>query len=259
MELTMAAQNDPTPWTCPVIAATCPKPDPQLHGRCYFSELGVVRRKPARPDAPPTLSKSCSDKLALKQCTSLLSSLTSLLVSPSNVYIHTLVVPCSQYSSIGMTRAFDSRMSPIKGKTWTGGYSFRPFNISTTELEFFYSRRQPVLADDRLAPSNVSSSWTANDWTETLIGGVLQGRKQSDIRGASRMCRRRMWKLAIEISRSAAVPKVKESLKGTYAEVKESELFNCRRIVKEDAKTIALAGWVTNDGGADFDVDGVEP
>jgi hypothetical protein len=49
MELTMSAQDDASPWDLP------PKPSsptqsmstsPHLHGRGYFSELGVVRRKP---------------------------------------------------------------------------------------------------------------------------------------------------------------------------------------------------------------------
>ena len=49
----MAAQDDPTPWNfekaCTGVAS---KPDDvtplqTLHGRGYFSELGVVRRKPS--------------------------------------------------------------------------------------------------------------------------------------------------------------------------------------------------------------------
>src|SRR6187402_1945264 len=112
MELTMAAQEDATPWDLPPSTNTSshtpssPTNTTVLHGRGYFSALGSVRRKPSRPDAPPTLSKSCSDKISLKQSTSLLSSISSLLISPDNIYIHSLILPSSQYSAVACTRAF---------------------------------------------------------------------------------------------------------------------------------------------------------
>ncbi|KAK8000058.1 hypothetical protein PG990_012658 [Apiospora arundinis] len=155
MELTMAAQADATPWETPSPIATSPKtseadpaPAPAtLPGRAFFQHLGVVRRKPARGDAPATLSKSCSDKLALRQCTSLLSSTASLLVSPTNAYLATLILPASQYSATGCERAFSSRMATMKNQMpeqenqHAGGYRFVPFRVDTTDLEFAYSRR----------------------------------------------------------------------------------------------------------------------
>ena len=111
MELVMEAQEDSTPWTTPppLIHDTTGLSTPQttaLRGRSHFSHLGAVRLKPSRPDAPPTFSKSCSDKLALTQTTSLLSSLTSLLISPQNAYITALVMPTSQFNKAACTRAF---------------------------------------------------------------------------------------------------------------------------------------------------------
>ena len=53
MELVMAAQDDPTPWDLEKVYTGVPsKPADAtslqtLHGRGYFSELGVVRRKPS--------------------------------------------------------------------------------------------------------------------------------------------------------------------------------------------------------------------
>lgn len=176
MELTMASQTDATPWAIPPSNHTpnpIKEPDTNtllLPGRAYFSQLGIVRRKPSRSDAPPTLSKSCSDKLALHQCTSLLSSPTSLLVSPENAYINTLILPESQYSVSGCRRAFSdgrtpnddegdkgvavgqARMAPLAisdqenqdQQQFGGGYAFRPFKIKTTDLEFAFSRRSPT-------------------------------------------------------------------------------------------------------------------
>lgn len=162
MELTMAAQTDASPWEIPIppaspvpLSSSAADPTPTLPGRAYFSLLGAVRRKPSRGDAPPTLSKSCSDKLALKQCTSLLSSTTSLLVSPA--YLRALILPAAQHDEVGCRRAFsdvvgEGRMASLKtNRTWsstttaaaiTGGYAFHPFEVRTTDLEFKFSRRE---------------------------------------------------------------------------------------------------------------------
>ncbi|TAQ85541.1 hypothetical protein B7494_g6130 [Chlorociboria aeruginascens] len=263
MELTMAAQDDPTPWSMPISSTILPVPspsptpvEPALHGRGFFSELGIVRRKPSRPDAPLTLSKSCSDKLSLKQCTSLLSSLTSLLISPKNCYIHTLILPSSQYSPVACFRAFGAsgRMKDMlaengRGREWGEGYSFKPFRVVTTEREFEFSRRCNL--EGKLVSSNLAASWTANGNQETLIGGVLQGRKLFDTRGASRMCNRNMWKLAAEISGLVGVRVIEQALGGEgkrYGDIKEGELLKIRRVVKKDVREKALKGWVKNEG-----------
>src|SRR4030088_268739 len=151
MELTMAAQDDatpraipsPSPATMPTTGSSAETPH-ELPGRAYFSSLGVVRRKPSRPDAPSTLSKSCSDKIALKQTTSVLSSITSLLISPENAYLQSLTVPESQYVGQGCDRCF-SAQGRLKGLEvpGNGGYRFRTFRLMTTGKEFSHSRREP--------------------------------------------------------------------------------------------------------------------
>ncbi|KAK6581289.1 hypothetical protein PZA11_005980 [Diplocarpon coronariae] len=233
-----------------------------LHGRGFFSALGTIRRKPSRPDAPPTLSKSCSDKIALKQSTSLLSSITSLLISPNNAYIHSLVLPSTQYSSAACTRAFSDsgRLSSLKDKKWSGGYAFHPFKIITTEKEFLYSRRQHLHAGEKVIPSNIATSWTPNH-SDTLVGGGIQGRKQFSIKGASRVCKRRKWRLALEIAQMASIqaPKIEKELRNkSYALVKQSGLLTGRREVKTDVRSSALSGWVRNEGGEDWGVENVE-
>ncbi|KAJ9288065.1 hypothetical protein DTO021C3_4469 [Paecilomyces variotii] len=160
MELCMAAQDDPTPWQLP--PKTEPKADEPsttptlLDGRGYFSNLGVVRRKPSRADAESTLSKSCSDKLALRQVSSLLSYPTSLLVAPTEAaYITALILPEEEISNVACARAFGDgetgRMRMLKGRQWgTGGtdngYRFRPFDIlsvPTAEVEALWPFAKP--------------------------------------------------------------------------------------------------------------------
>ncbi|KAI8959706.1 adenosine deaminase/editase [Daldinia sp. FL1419] len=236
MELIMAAQEDATPWDIPAASLASPLSDTDplssLPGRAYFSQLGVVRRKPARSDAPPTLSKSCSDKLALRQCVSLLSSAVSLLVDPRNAYVNTLVMPESRYSESACRRCFSS--SPVGGRmrslelieepkteTRKSPYIFRPFTIETTKSEFVFSQRTVTsfisansLNQDatnsegkkppvqKVSASNISAVWTRSGLEETTLGGILQGRKQSsaDPRGASFASRRRLWGLATEVA-----------------------------------------------------------
>ncbi|KAI9679836.1 MAG: hypothetical protein M1817_004850 [Caeruleum heppii] len=283
MELTMAAQDDPTPWATPSSASTpslatspllsTPPSNPPLHGRGYFSHLGIVRRKPSRPDAPPTFSKSCTDKLALRQCTSLLLSPTSLLISPENVYLDTLILPESQFVPKACERAFSAtgRMKPVADRRWGDGYRFAPFDVRSTSLEFAYSRRSKEIgsagrAGQTLIPSNISTFSTSHH-TEVLINGVLQGRKQFDPRGASQISRRNLWRAAVEVGVLVGGVALQSALRGhmegdgevgdprkegTYAALKKGSLMMGRREVKRDVRGEALSGWVENGGDEGF-------
>ncbi|KAJ6443996.1 tRNA-specific adenosine deaminase [Purpureocillium lavendulum] len=259
MELTMAAQEDASPWPTPDHAPSSSAGETTLPGRAYFSQLGIVRRKPARGDAPPTLSKSCSDKMALKQCTSLLASLTSLFVDPAGAYIDTLVLPRSQYSSTACERAFAAggRMEAVGGKTWDGGYAFSPFVVETTTREFDFSRRAVQARADKISPSNVAAAWSLSGVEESILGGVVQGRRPFDPRGASRMSRRQMWILAREIAgQMHHHENIERCLGGSsYQEVKHGPLLATRNAVKAEARDTALAGWAINDGDSGFGIE----
>jgi tRNA-specific adenosine deaminase 1 len=131
------------------------------------------------------------------------------------------------------------------------GYNPHFLTLKTTSREFRFSRRQPLGAGEKIVPSNIAAHAHATasgvPQLETLIGGVLQGRKASDIRGASRVSRFRMWELALEVAALVAVPRVQRALgRGKYGEVKGGELLEGRRRVKEDVREGALKGWVRN-------------
>lgn len=202
MELCMAAQEDATPWEVtrsvdPSAAdQNSPHGETMLDGRAHFSLLGVVRRKPARMDAEATRSKSCSDKLALRQVSSLLSCETSLLVAPTeNAYLAGLVLPEDEISRVACDRAFggNGRMRALAGRSWpaktvhaqsAAGYRFRPFEVLSVPVEevqalWPFARPKAVLSRSVLSsewqgeatadtaspkkskPGNVSSIWTA--------------------------------------------------------------------------------------------------
>ncbi|KPM45087.1 hypothetical protein AK830_g1443 [Neonectria ditissima] len=263
MELTMAAQGDASPWQASVRGTSDPESQSEAHlpGRAYFSKLGIVRRKPARGDAPPTLSKSCSDKIALKQCTSLLSSLTSLFIDPTNAYIHSLVLPESQYSTTACRRAFsgDGRMRSMVGRGWPGDYSFKEFVTETTGLEFEFSKRTVKARSDKISPSNLATAWSRSGVEETILGGVIQGRKAFNLKGASRMSRRGMWEMARDVASSLDQRDLgtSEYLQSeTYRDIKHGPLLAQRKQVKEDTRQMALTGWIENVGGSDFGIEG---
>lgn len=263
----MNAQEDATPWTSapPLISAgafteadnTDQNEVSTLRGRSNFSLLGAVRCKPSRPDAPPTLSKSCTDKLALKQTTSLLSSTTAHIISPRNAYIESLVLPSSQHVPAACDRAFSrtGRMAALSQSTtdsWRGGYRYQPFQVKPTICEFKHSRRS-IAPGEKAVPSNLSAVWTPN-WQETLVGGVLQGRKQLDPRGASAICRRSVWVAAWKVAVALRLPLVCEALgKTSYKDMKEGQALESRRRVKSDVQE-ALKGWVRNTGDDNFSI-----
>ncbi|ATZ53569.1 hypothetical protein BCIN_09g03980 [Botrytis cinerea B05.10] len=272
MELTMASQDDPTPWDLPSTSTSSSDIKPELPGRANFQLLGRVRRKPSRPDAPPTLSKSCSDKLATSQYTSILSSLTSLFISPQNMYLHSLILPETQYNETGFVRCFQTRLTTLRNKergTRESGYGFHEVGIKTTEKEFVYSRRAEAHKTKTIeyVSSNISTSWVRGDGKsggETLVNGALQGRKQFDVKGASRVCRRRGWKLGLEVLGAITARQIggKEVVRricrglevDEYRNLKESDILRERRRAKEEVRE-CLGGWVRNEGDDGFGVE----
>ncbi|GFG21657.1 tRNA-specific adenosine deaminase 1 [Aspergillus udagawae] len=187
MELCMAAQDDPSPWEVAPGPERTESPGPELlDGRGYFSRLGIVRRKPARADAEATLSKSCSDKLALRQVSSLLSYEASLLVAPTrNAYIEGLILPEEEISRVGFERCFSAsgRMKTLTGRFWPAqvdsvvqyGYGFYPFRVLSVPsdlIETIWPFRKPKPTSTEATPptqtppkknkpGNVSAVWVA--------------------------------------------------------------------------------------------------
>ncbi|KAL2150311.1 hypothetical protein VTH82DRAFT_7987 [Thermothelomyces myriococcoides] len=283
----MSSQDDATPWEEPPPLCPSPSSPPPsssseptttttttLLGRSFFSRLGIVRRKPSRADAPPSLSKSCSDKLALHQCTSLLCSLASLFVCPRGVYLASLVLPASQHSPAACRRCFsadppDGRMASLDAErpAWRdAGYGFHPFWVQVTEKEFEFSRRGIRAKgtagaagggrgeEIKVVASNLAVAWTAGgEVEEGLIGGVLQGRKGFDPKGASLTSRRKMWAAAVEVASTLGDKTILGGLAmGSYDEVKGGHLLEGRRRVKDQVRGEVLKGWLRNTGDEDF-------
>lgn len=214
MELVMAEQDDPTPWAPPAATATTttttaasasasnrPGEQALLDGRAHFSNLGIVRRKPARRDAEATRSKSCSDKLALRQVTSLLNYGGSLLVAvTANAYLKGLVLPEEEISRTGVARCFgaEGRMKDLVGRTWpitqtnadTPGvqglpasetqdrhrYEFRPFevlSIPDSQLRALWKFRKPKASDPGQTAAQLKKSKPGNKTVIWIRGPTI--------------------------------------------------------------------------------------
>lgn len=256
MELTMAEQEDATPWSS--------SPDDGMLGRGHFDQLGIVRRKPSRPDAPICWSKSCSDKISLKQCTGLLSGLGSLIVrTDERCYLTTLVLPETQCIPKAVERAFgrEGRMADVVGwQEREGGFALRPFEVKTTEREFAFSKHAvESVGAGGLVSSNLSALYTPRR-QEVLINGVLQGRKQIDPKGASCVSRRRMWEGVLEVAAMANLPALESvsSKERKYGDLKEHQMLEGRERVKRVVREKSLKEWKRNDGDEDWSLEGGE-
>lgn len=132
-----------------------------------------------------------------------------------------------------------------------------------------YSRRAEAHKTKTIeyVSSNISTSWVRGDGKsggETLVNGALQGRKQFDVKGASRVCRRRGWKLGLEVLGAITARQIggKEVVRricrglevDKYRNLKESDILRERRRAKEEVRE-CLGGWVRNEGDDGFGVE----
>jgi tRNA-specific adenosine deaminase 1 len=138
-------------------------------------------------------------------------------------------------------------------RSWSVGYSYQSFQIVTTVMEFEFSRRA-IENGSMHVPSNTSAVWCPY-LQEVLAGGVLQGRKKRDPRGASGISRLKMWTAVMETFnlRDDIDNLAKDIDSGTYKHIKQHRFLDPRRVVKETV-TGALQGWISNGGDDQFSI-----
>ena len=131
-------------------------------------------------------------------------------------------------------------MKPVANSTWLGGYSFRPFKVRTTDIDFLYSR--PKITN-MTKGCNITAIWNPKA-QETLVNGVVQGWKQTDVRGASLLSQIRLWDLFFKTDCVINGGEYKQALTiSNYQDLKKSDALNDRRKVKSNTTEEALKGW----------------
>lgn len=249
MELVMARQNDSTPWPAPAEGGVL--------GRGHFSLLGVVRRKPARADAPLAVSKSCSDKLALRAVIGLVGGPVGVVVEPASVYLSSLVMPEAEIDAVGVERAWgkDGRMKCLQGWPGIGGFACRPFRVVSTVRDFEFGR-DAVGVDGLLPKPSEKAVVVWGDGPrdrEVVINGVLQGRKRGDPRAAAAISRRRTWALCREVADMVGDTKALDILSTPlYRNTKQSQQLADRMAAKRHVVSTALTGWQKDESDLDW-------
>ncbi|SCU86374.1 LAMI_0D01794g1_1 [Lachancea mirantina] len=169
-----------------------------LRGRFNHSKRGFVRTKPGRQDSSPTFSKSCTDKLCVRQVLSMLNSLTwSLLKQP--VFLSYVVVPEPKDGFIDeVNKSFQTRLNMPE---------------VTTSMKFIpcAANFQDDKLDEQQAPAATCSTMLnvlngKGTLQESILNGMKNGfyvKKPKPLRNNCESCvsRSAQWELFREINR----------------------------------------------------------
>ncbi|KAI0332479.1 hypothetical protein GY45DRAFT_1246721 [Cubamyces sp. BRFM 1775] len=116
-------------------------PNATSRGRDNYSLYGVMRTKPGRADSPPTLSMSCSDKIASWNVLGIQGALASRLLRP--VYITRIIIgevdpSMREIVTADCMRALYARLRSIDGLE--APYRLNEPSIVFTSVPFVHSR-----------------------------------------------------------------------------------------------------------------------
>ncbi|XP_071345832.1 tRNA-specific adenosine deaminase 1 isoform X2 [Trachinotus anak] len=133
-------------------------PADPLHPGMGYHSTGVLRVKPGRGE--PTLSLSCSDKLAHWAVLGFQGALLSHYLQEA-LYFSTMVVGKCPYSEEVMHRALVTRCSHVSDLP--AGFSVCPPVLLQSSLEFPFSQAQTILrhraGQGRVSPCGAAISW----------------------------------------------------------------------------------------------------
>ena len=204
-----------------------------LRGRFNYDRLGVVRTKPGRYDSQITFSKSCSDKLCIKQVTSILNSLTwSLMAQP--VFLDYLVIPNLAVDRCqGVHHSFRDRLGRLPQKS---------LELLECNVPFFDNKSSKSEEPSSMSSVKLFLDLPERKCTEQAIlnglknGFYTKGNKPLRKNCESAVSRLAQWKIYVNIR-----PDAKQQ---TYLEFKAG-LSERNRIIQEVKKVLSPDGWIS--------------
>lgn len=208
-------------------------------GRTNFDKLGIVRTKPGRSDSVITLSKSCSDKLCLKQLIGITNAITSLLF-PGGIYLNYLVLPKNKFKEEDINRCFNHRFThKLEGEKDI--YPLKVIGYSKDEYPFHKPKQNSPDVPSQLSLLHIIPSKYIQILNNGVKNGAFVKNKRPKTQGESIVCNRQVYK--------KAQPLLDQDV-ATYTNLKK---VNTRRQELKIKGRETLTNWVSTDED-DFDL-----
>ncbi|KAG0335550.1 hypothetical protein BG000_007442, partial [Podila horticola] len=167
-------------------------------GRINYDAVGVLRTKPGRVDSEPTMSMSCSDKIARWNILGLTSALVAPFLAP--IYLSSVITK-ELFDTEALERALFQRMKAgCEDIGSQGSYKLHHVRVHSTEIVFEHSKDEVAQSLKEGNSTAVASASTNSTGTsEVLINGCKAGasaKKQIPPKSRSRLSKIEMLQSA---------------------------------------------------------------
>lgn len=178
------SDNDPYQYISPTHTKT-------LRGRFNFKKKGYVRTKPGRHDSNITYSKSCSDKLCIRQVISLNNAITWGLMKEM-VFLSYIIIPTLQRrDETSLKRCFEDRLTDCN-------FPVHHFKILSSSLPFtddISEEREPsLLSVIKIFPGGDNTILEQSILNGVKNGSYTKGKKPLRKNCESVVSRYALWK-----------------------------------------------------------------
>ncbi|KAG8696841.1 hypothetical protein FRC08_006907, partial [Ceratobasidium sp. 394] len=254
------------------LKALSPMPTPEkgttARGRDNYNALGWLRTKPARADAPPTISHACSDKLALWSLVGFQGALLVQLMDP--IFFNGIVFGdvVGQFSESDVARvaedcqrALITRLQPLPERV----QSPPEMRILFTQVSFPHARSQiPAL---NVVSDPESHAWIApngpgnHGTSETIVNGFRRGvgpKRQNIPKFQPLTCKASTMRLHLDARNTLGFSQLRSM---TYYQLKRTEEAKEYRAAKAALRSegASLQGWlVSGQEWESFEVDKID-